>query len=96
MTNKLFQDVVAAGSVLLKKTFVQYLLVTGVCILLYYLTFDEFWLDIALLYTFVTATILGIRANRRSGGPKGTSHGPAGGPVDFGGNGDGNGGGNGG
>jgi len=92
MTNKLFQDVVAAGSVLLKITFVQYLLVTGACILLYYLTVDEIWLDIALLYTFVIATIIGIRANRRSGGPGGTSDGPAGGPIDFGGNGGGNGG----
>jgi len=94
MTNKLFQDLVSAGRVLLEVTFVQYFLVIGVCILLYYITFDEIWLDIALLYTFVIAMILGIRANRRTGGHRGTSNGPAGGPVDFGGG--GNGGGNGG
>ena len=87
MTNKLFQDVVAAGSVLLKKTYVQFLLVTGATILMYYLTLDVQWILLGL----ICATVILIRANRRTGGPRGTSNGPAGGPVDFGGDGDGDG-----
>jgi hypothetical protein len=88
MKNKLLQHLVAAGSVLLKKTFVQYLLVTGACLLLYSLTSEQGWIIIGLIY----AVVILIIANRRAGGPRGTSDGPAGGPVDFGGNGGGNGG----
>jgi uncharacterized membrane protein YgcG len=97
MTSKLFQDLVSAGRVLLEGTFVQYLLVIGVCILLYYVTLSGFWLLIGLFYAVVIMA-RAVRYNRRTGGHRGTSNGPAGGPVDFGGgsNGDGNGGSNGG
>jgi len=91
MANKLFQDLVSTGRVLLKGTFVQYLFVIGFFILLYYITFSGFWLLIGLFYAVVIMA-RAIRYNRRAGGPRGTSNGPAGGPVDFGGGGNGNGG----
>jgi hypothetical protein len=97
--NKLFKDVVAAGSVLLvaagsvllKKTYVQFLLVTGATILLYYLTLDVLWILLGL----ICATVILIRANRRAGGPRGTTNGPAASGPDLHGDGDGDGGGGG-
>ena len=90
MTNKLFQDLVSAGRVLLEGTFVQFLLVIGVCMVLYYVTFSGFWLLVGLFYALVIMA-RAVRYNRRTGGPRGTSNGPAGGPVDFAGDGNGNG-----
>ena len=94
MTNKLFQDLVSASRVLLEGKFVHFMLVIGVCILLYYITYSGFWLLVGLFYALVIMA-RAVKYNRRTGGPRGTSDGPAGGPADFGGNGDGNGGGNG-
>ena len=87
MTNKLFQDLVSASRVLLEGKFVHYMLVIGVCILLYYVTFSGFWLLIGLFYALVIMA-RAVKYNRRTGGRRGTTHGPASGPADFGGNGD--------
>jgi uncharacterized membrane protein YgcG len=86
----------SVGSVLLKHPLVQILLVSGSCILLYWITFSGIWLFIALFYFMVMLYI----ANRRAGGSRGTSKGngpAASGPNSLGdGDGGGNGGGNGG